>query len=813
MLAAIVAASCSLADSGASSTGPNSNDRFTPSLTVSIQGAVGGGALDSVSIRVPLRVKLKAYDASGVASVVMRVLADTAVVGHDSTNIATLAQTVDSTLTIPLDSVRAGQVVTVRVSVTDGANNSSAAEARALAFDPSVPKLSFIRPLGTAYPSDAYIFDLAATDTAGIAKLGYRAIAPGFSHGDSTALPVPHSRVDTAMFSFAVPPYLPVGAKIIITPFAENRDGLRSQGAAFNVLVSIPGKDITAPLVFQKVGARIELLDSIEVTARDSAGQIREFGLIATDAAGNVLHRSTEVLTSPTQQLRRRHAFTVPPSLRGTSLFINAWATDIAGHTGYAAFPGATVPVSDPKRAKRDYTTYAFGLTHALPPGVQGGDLVVDSTRTTVYLSNVKANQVLPFTYGTTLDALPPIQVGSQPWGLTIDNSNSLLLVANSGETNISWVSLDSRYEAFRTEIARDVLYDVAYYAQSGGGYRFSVTSQVEYSGRPQYLAQSASGAIYYSSRETSTDRGTLRRLDNYLDARAEPRQIWQYGTPSAGHYVILNADHVSVVQGGNGSADQIRICDHTPGGDPASATCISSNTVEDAVLALTKAPISGNVAAAKDIAMSSLALADTNLVATSGDRRRVIFGEAGAGNKSGRFMAFFDPTGTPTNGAQYNAPINLTKLTFNASDKIFGIAINYDGSRTGLHGTGTFFADSSLRYVGGYPTYYTGAGIAFYPGIGDDNSPASPSRLVFIASDDYSLQIVDAFSHRLRGRIPVRDKLTGPLRTALPSAAELASNPDLAVKLFALSANGLVVIDLRHQDIDDATAIQALRR
>ena len=60
-----------------------------------------------------------------------------------------------------------------------------------MAFDPHVPRMAFVRPLGTAYPADQYIFDLAASDTAGIAKLGYRAIAPGFSYSDSTIVEAP----------------------------------------------------------------------------------------------------------------------------------------------------------------------------------------------------------------------------------------------------------------------------------------------------------------------------------------------------------------------------------------------------------------------------------------------------------------------------------------------------------------------------------------------------------------------------------------------------------------------------------------------
>ena len=126
---------------------------------------------------------------------------------------------------------------------------------------------------------------------------------------------------------------------------------------------------------YEKVGARLESLDSIEISARDSAGQLREFGFTATDAAGNVLHHSVKRLASPTQQLRARQVLALPPELRGTSLFITSWATDQAGHTGYSAHPGSTQPVTDPKRARRDYTTYTFGPNER--NGFQVGDLAI----------------------------------------------------------------------------------------------------------------------------------------------------------------------------------------------------------------------------------------------------------------------------------------------------------------------------------------------------------------------------------------------------------------------------------------------------
>jgi hypothetical protein len=197
--------------------------------------------------------------------------------------------------------------------------------------------------------------------------------------------------------------------------------------------------------------------------------------------------------------------------------------------------------------------------------------------------------------------------------------------------------------------------------------------------------------------------------------------------------------------------------------------------------------------------------------VALGGDRRRVAFGEGNTPTRAGRVLLVYDPTGTPADGAQYSAPIEVTDLTSNASDKVFGLDINQNSRNIGVHGTETFFADSSLRLQGKYATFNTGAGIAFHPDNRDENTADSLARVAFVASGDMSIQIVDSYSYRLRGRIPIRKNLYGALRASVPSPAERAADPTIMVKLFGLTPEGLVVIDVRRGDIDNAVA-QALR-
>jgi hypothetical protein len=116
-----------------------------------------------------------------------------------------------------------------------------------------------------------------------------------------------------------------------------------------------------------------------------------------------------------------------------------------------------------------------------------------------------------------------------------------------------------------------------------------------------------------------------------------------------------------------------------------------------------------------------------------------------------------------------------------------------------------TFFADSSLRLQGKFATFNTGAGIAFHPLNIEEFTADSLARIAFVASGDFSIQIVDSYSYRLRGRIPLRTNLYGPLRAVLPTPAERAADPTLAVKLFGLTPEGIVVIDVRRGDIDNA--------
>ena len=276
------------------------------------------------------------------------------------------------------------------------------------------------------------------------------------------------------------------------------------------------------------------------------------------------------------------------------------------------------------------------------------------------------------------------------------------------------------------------------------GGFKFSPSAAIDYSDRPQYIAQSASGALYYSTRPTQeATPGTLRRIDNFLDPASEPRQIWQYGASTRGKWVILNADDVDVLPGQNGVPDSIIVCDHPVGQDRSTSQCVQDGTIPGAVDALRA--MGANVTEVKDLSVASLALPDTNFVAVGADRRRVAFGEANSGGGAGRVMLVYDPSGTAAFDEQYSMPIDVKDLTNNSSDRVFGLSINNNSTNIAVHGVETFFADTTLRLQGKYATFNSGAGVAFHPLNEDENTSDPNARVAFVASGDFSIQIVDS--------------------------------------------------------------------
>ena len=618
--------------------------------------------------------------------------------------------------------------------------------------------------------------------------------------------------------SILVPADAPGRGRLTIT--AEAIDANRIPGAAAPVQIRIRASEAAVPLVRQTVPARAELNDSITISANGGNG-IAQVGFIVRNYDGTGAEIKRDVLTLPgdASSVTVRMSMALPQSVQGGRVSITSYATDRSGRTGYSVPATANTPVETLPEAHRDTVLVVYGQTYALPRPGFVGDLAVNAANGHIFLSNTQYNRLEVWQAASATFHPTGVAVGAEPWGMTVSATNpNELLVANSGGTNISRVDITSPVVSSITESSRILTRNTFAYTvretrdPETARIRIVVTGPFSYSDRPQYIAHSAGGRIYYSTRPTSiAPAGTLRFLDP-AQPYPESRQVTSYGSPTAAlnEYTIFDVDGVSAQAEPADSplSDLLILCDHNSGTIDPAVCAGSRGGVAAAIDALRGTGVNTDVRA-QAVSLPSLALTDTTFVAWSADRNWVAFGE---GNSAlGRVMMANDPAGTPLESIFFSPGLDVADLVDNANERVFGLALDSIGRGLAVHGAQSYFGSVErpfhLRMQGKFDTFDRGAGIAFHPRAKVD--PAMPgarndrTRLVFVASENGTIEIVDAFYFVSRGRVVVRNKLYGPLRASLPlTAAEVAAGVE--VKLYGMTDRGLVVVDVTAADIKD---------
>lgn len=572
------------------------------------------------------------------------------------------------------------------------------------------------------------------------------------------------------------------------------------------------------PLVRQSIASRIELTDSVTIYASGAA--LTQVGYIIRDVENpNTRVDSNAVAANSSSFGPRGITFNLATKWQGKRISISAFARDSAGNIGWAAPSAVLSPVTDTTKMARDTALIVYGRTYSLPATRNGliADVVVDRARGNVFLSNIGASRLEVWQEATQKFDPTGIFVGSQPWGMAIARTNpDTMYVANSGGTNLSRVYIGAATPsgmkedlANRIDTRISLLYKVSEARDAATGkIRLTLTGPILFSDRPQYIQQAAgaNGRLYLSTKPTaaSGQRGTIRYLDTAAPA-PDQRFILAFASQGAdpNSYLIANIDAASVTPApANSTANDIlTLCDHASGStDPQ--TCASSDQgIAAAVTALrTTVPLT-DVDAQVNLDEGSLGLTDTTYAAASGDGQWIAFGEGHRSPYSRAFLLRDD--GTNPNGYTYASPsLNIQDLINNASDQIFGLALDNTGKTLGLHGAETYFANVSQpftqRLTGKYATFGQGGGIAFHPNADGINTPAA-DRLTFVASSNGTIEMVDLAYFTSRGTLATKANLYGPLRASLPFPGD---DPSVILKLFGLSADGLVVIDVTAADI-----------
>ena len=738
----------------------------------------------------------------------------------------TLTDTTVRRLMVPLENAPVTDTIVYFITtVVDRAGNRTVVEK--IARRVSGPKVEVIRPNDNEERArgEEFTLELLAIDQDGVRNLGFSITGEGFPSVFRDSMPP--TREDSMRFTyrFTIPDAAVVGSLVRIVPTATDLTNQVGVGPSRSILVVGTTTDTVPPYVYQAVPKRIELGDSIAIRATDRSRIARVGYTMRSLRTGTTIATAERAVAAPqpsdtTLRFRFDEAgVTWLDSLmkyRGEMVILTSYADDTLANRGYSLLDAnTTTPERTAALAKSDTVRLVFGYTQLLPMGGFGADIAVDPATHDVFVSNITFNQldVWRSSLGRFDGSL--VRVGAQPWGMALDTSGTQLLVANSGGTNISIVSLASRTEVRRINTPNTVTYDLSYTQDASTGIiRYTLIGAIDYSDRPQFIGQSQNGNIYYSTRPTSAARpGTIRRVDPEPIAwgtgiRVDTvaiRQVWQYGALQNQKYVVLNSDGVSVTKGAtNADPDIVTICDHPFGRSRAAMVCYSDSSVEVVVAQLRA--IGADVEAPRDLMVASLALTDTTFVSVGGDQRWIAFGE-GATQQPGRVILVKDTIGTDPFQATYSDGIEVVDLTNNASDRVFGVALNRNSSMLGVHGVGAFFGDTALR-LQGTVQMGGGAGIVFHPnhdGTGQLTDPLF--RTAFVAEGDTTIAILDTYFFRQRGTLHLRQNVTGAVRAVLPTAAELAADPELAVKLFALTPTGMIVINVRRCDIDNEDA------
>jgi hypothetical protein len=342
----------------------------------------------------------------------------------------------------------------------------------------------------------------------------------------------------------------------------------------------------------------------------------------------------------------------------------------------------------------------------------------------------------------------------------------------------------------------------------STGKIRITISGPILFSDRPQYVQQSSSGRLYLSTKPTQASgmKGTIRYLDPAAPAPDQRFILAFAGRGGDGNsYLISNIDNAGVAPASANSpaSDTLILCDH-PSGTTAAPTCASSANGIGAAVAALRATVTGtDVEAAAGADEASLGLTDTTFVAASGNGQWIAFGEGHLSPVSRAFLVKDD--GSVPDKYSYASPaINIADLINNASDQVFGIALDRSGQTLAVHGTESYFASVAepftQRLQGKKTTFSTGAGIAFHPDA-DGTSTPQDKRLAFVASNNGTIEMIDvAYYDFNRGTLATKNNLYGPLRAANPTAAEQAAG--IRIKLYGVSAQGLVIIDVTDADI-----------
>jgi len=708
-------------------------------------------------------------------------------------------------------SVPAGTPVTITAEAVDGAGNSSGIDTLRMATgNVPPPEVRVLSPFSgsSAVVGKSILVTVMGKTALKVRSLGLETTGPVI-RADSLVYSSPLLDSLTMQDTIAIPANATPGT-LTITPFLRDSLGQRAVGPSITITVQTAAQINSVPVVNAYCstsqaydnacghGKRVEVTDTVHVEADDPSG-ISQLGYEVRSTVGGPID-NTQTFASNGQLTFQPHTFTMnlPYTTFPTTAYIQVFAQNSNGVRAYAKLPSGADRI--------DTVVVVAGVTRPLPVGGQVADAFYHQTRDRLYLTNLTRNQVEVFNLADSSFKAPVI-VGSRPWGLTVwprdraGTPGDTLLIANSGGTDISYINLNvagSGAEVFRYALPNIIVYAVTTVTSTTSGLPFQQRTRFDFSDRPEFVAATCidPGAgctetvLTYTTTPTPGQTAPFDKLNGTIRWENLTRGVTVAGKTDyrTSHFFFEQAVGQSA-----GRADSLEI------------VRFDANGIDSTVILPFKQNL-GTFSYSVPARLPELAFRDTTFARNSGNFMRAIFGEGGAvlGSRAISYdvsRGYETTVPDPVSGAPTPLPVPVvdkgvspgtavSDFIANTFAQVKGVAINFDGSLSGIRADSTYMINPLLRLQGVLATTANNAGLDFHPLNTGPNSFPLNTRLLFAASSEPLIEIFDTHCYQRVSSIPIRDPIIGPIKAAYRTATG-------QLVLVGATARGVVIAQL----------------
>ena len=295
----------------------------------------------------------------------------------------------------------AGGLIQVIGRATDGAGNFAEDTIFIFLNNVQALKVLLLAPSAGAIASAGrgIPIEVVASQLSGIRKVGFiitpdaAATNPTIPPDDSIGYSIPYP--DSVDYTDTITVVATTGTFTVIG-FAEDSSGRRSTSGVVTVSVLSAANDNTPPSVTDSIGTRLEVSDTVKVTANDPSG-ISEIGFrvrLASDSS--VLRFDVFPVGSSLTSVTRRFTLNLGALLTTypATVLIDGYACDAAvAHN--CAFSTINGIVNGTPRA--DSAQVVAGVSRGFPFGGKIADAIFNANRGELYLTNTPLSRVEVF--------------------------------------------------------------------------------------------------------------------------------------------------------------------------------------------------------------------------------------------------------------------------------------------------------------------------------------------------------------------------------------------------------------------------------